>query len=295
MKNKRKAFTLIELLVVISIIAVLMSILMPALGKVKEMGKRAVCLSNQHQLALSWTLYAAENDDKIVNSNTCGVKENPAGSGQYEWVLTSHPGEPTWVGWADQTPWLPIQEATTSESAFGQTIEEQHMEIEHGLLFPYSANLEIYKCPTGRRGNERTYAIVDSMNGWPSGPVLKKTTQISRAGERLVFVDCGEETGASWTLVKGGMGWGDSIQSRHSGGTTFAFADGHSEHYKFVSENTKWLGEMSIYHLCNLDGNSDGPGPWGGGCEDNNGGSAFNEDFNWIHRGMWGSNYKARP
>jgi len=51
--NKRRGFTLIELLVVIAIIAVLMAILMPALNRVREQGKRAVCLSNVKQLGLA--------------------------------------------------------------------------------------------------------------------------------------------------------------------------------------------------------------------------------------------------
>ena len=59
--NNKKGFTLIELLVVISIIAVLMSIMMPALAKVREQGKRTLCLSNLRQVALGALTYEADN------------------------------------------------------------------------------------------------------------------------------------------------------------------------------------------------------------------------------------------
>ena len=64
MSRKRQGFTLIELLVVISIIAVLMAILMPALKRAREQGQRAVCISTLKQLTLCWIMYADDNDDR---------------------------------------------------------------------------------------------------------------------------------------------------------------------------------------------------------------------------------------
>ncbi|MFI4911446.1 MAG: type II secretion system protein [Sedimentisphaeraceae bacterium JB056] len=71
MKTKSyKAFTLIELLVVISIIALLMSVLMPALGSARAIAKKAVCKSNIRQIAIANNLYSQENDGEFVLAAT---------------------------------------------------------------------------------------------------------------------------------------------------------------------------------------------------------------------------------
>lgn len=67
---KRKGFTLIELLVVIAIIAILSGMLMPAVGKAKEMGKSASCVDNLKTLGQAATLYANSNDDFMARQNT---------------------------------------------------------------------------------------------------------------------------------------------------------------------------------------------------------------------------------
>jgi prepilin-type N-terminal cleavage/methylation domain-containing protein/prepilin-type processing-associated H-X9-DG protein len=64
--HRRSAFTLIELLVSISIISILISILLPALGAAREQARTIQCLANLRQLAIVFNLYAADNKDLVL-------------------------------------------------------------------------------------------------------------------------------------------------------------------------------------------------------------------------------------
>ncbi|MCU0914466.1 MAG: prepilin-type N-terminal cleavage/methylation domain-containing protein [Planctomycetes bacterium] len=204
--SRKNAFTLIELLVVIAVIAVLMAILMPALSRAREQGKRVACLNNLGQMMKGWIMYADESNDKIVAANP-QLNE----------------------GWVRYT-----SSATTQEKING---------IRAGFLFRFCPEVKLYKCPTGERGEVVTYAVTDAMNGYNGIPGTKdlmvyRRIQIKRADERIVFLDEGRLSPNSWTLWYDQERWWDQITARHGDGTNFGFADGHSEYWKWKDPRT---------------------------------------------------------
>src|SRR4051794_23453644 len=78
-------FTLIELLVVIAIIAILASLLLPALAKAKQKAHGILCLNNTKQIALAWRLYADDNQDRVAANR--GIADIQGGANPDSWVL----------------------------------------------------------------------------------------------------------------------------------------------------------------------------------------------------------------
>ena len=208
MKDK-KGFTLIELLVVIAIIALLLAILLPALKKVKEAGKRVVCLSHIRQLSLAWRLYADDNNGKICAANI--------GHSIYGWIDTMVVSDP---------------------------IDVQIQAIESGMLFPYCQTIKVYRCPTVPRTELRSYSIVSSMNSnqpgsnSTKGKVFTKMGQIPNAPSRVVFICEGKVTNYAFNIDSTENKWKDILPIHHSKGATFSFVDGHSDYWKWRDQDT---------------------------------------------------------
>ena len=223
--KKRNAFTLVELLVVIAIIALLMAILIPALNRARESGKRATCMSNMRQLVLAWLLYTEDWDGKIMNGD--------AG----HW----HGREQPWVGkgWHDNY-----------SSGALLPKQDQINAIRDGSMWPYAKAVRLYRCPTGYAQEMITYSVMDSMNAYPQPGntrgrgnvqdlIMKHTTEIKNAPYRIVFIDEGYVTPDSYAVHSDSGSWWDDPTVRHGDGTCFGLADGRSA-YK------KWRGTKTI-------------------------------------------------
>jgi prepilin-type N-terminal cleavage/methylation domain-containing protein/prepilin-type processing-associated H-X9-DG protein len=222
--KREHGFTLIELLVVIAIIAILASLLLPALTGAKARGQATVCQNNLRQLQLAWIEYAMGSSDRLpLNYNSPGPY--PGGAWWCE------PG--SWV--VGNARW---DTATTN--------------IENSALIRYASSTGVFRCPSDvstvpntslRR--TRSYSLsgyFGERTGWP-GTIdarLRRTLgSVVCSSVRWTFLDTSEKTiqeGAFyvWPVDSPqGDSWVHQPSDRHHRGANLTFADGHVEHWSW--------------------------------------------------------------
>ncbi|MEJ2705273.1 MAG: prepilin-type N-terminal cleavage/methylation domain-containing protein [Sedimentisphaerales bacterium] len=252
-RNVPRAFSLIELLVVIAVIALLLALLIPVMRSARELGQRAVCLSNLKQLTLAWTAYATECDGKLVDGDAFGKSAH------------GQPGENGYLevmGWAG-TAFLP-------RNSRHRAVLLQHP--DKGALWPWIKDVDIYRCPRGRKDHCLTYTIVISANAsnnvegtyvpYTGGRewervgkrvgstvlLLRKITDIISpgAGQRAVFIDTGQIDSQFYVHYLYPLWKYNLPPKHHRDGMTLSMADGHAEYWKWKGRETLNLPRIQV-------------------------------------------------
>lgn len=99
MKTGRAAFTLIELLVVISILALMIAVLLPAIDRAKESGRRTVCAANERQFGIGFATYALDFKNKWLNTTWNGADPNGLQAHLPYWWRMNAGNETNFASW----------------------------------------------------------------------------------------------------------------------------------------------------------------------------------------------------
>jgi len=150
--NKLRGFTLIELLVVISIIALLMAMLMPALARAKEQAMAAICQSRLKQWAIIWTLYTGDNDG-FFHPGQCNINPQDFRKNQL-WLNATY----KYYQGQDDLLFCPASDGPIPNDPFGGTTAPALM--QKGIWGPSHPGL------SGRPGVYGSYGL----NQWVANP-----------------------------------------------------------------------------------------------------------------------------
>ncbi|HEY7115460.1 MAG TPA: type II secretion system protein [Tepidisphaeraceae bacterium] len=207
----RRGFTLVELLVVIGIIALLISILMPALSKARDQANRTKCLSNMRQFMTAMIMYTNENKQWLPHCNWLALEQN--GGPLY--------GTPGWL-----YKWGAVG------SPFDGTKPDAVRETS--ALWPLVKSHDLYKCPVQMDVPFDPNAPSRSLSSFLMNGATCSYGSTTHPDWRITAFR--SDAILIWEVDEAQGWWNDGsgfpyegITKRHGKGGTIAGIDGHAE------------------------------------------------------------------
>lgn len=235
--RKQHAFTLVELLVVIGIIAVLISLLLPALGRVRASARSLKCMSNLRQIGIAYQLYRNDNNNflpplnSFISYNAQGTSKN---YGMYN-ALGKYLGKPEWAG--------------LNDPPLGNTEPEDPSRIKTDAYWGKWKGERFFKtvfyCAESRKVTGQPWGAVSygeslylqppnaqglTGGGNPKAWSFPRRAMVIRNPSTAIHIADGE----NWhldTALNVGLTPNFDLR-RHMGGVNILFVDGHVSHFK---------------------------------------------------------------
>jgi len=215
-KHRHHAFTLVELLVVIGIIALLISILLPALGRVQRQAKAIKCQSNIRQIVGSLLMYREENKGWF-----------PSCSGRGSWINAPQPtadqAQSDWIHW--QTKGNPASPRDVTKSAINKYLKLSKDKLDDLMRCP--SDTEWANHPdVGAGVYPYSYTLSDKIGreSWNTSPNKETSGRkfsskvINNPSDKILIAEEQLPNDAKWsgTLVTSSVAEPDFLTTRHA-------------------------------------------------------------------------------
>jgi len=259
MTHRRRAFTLIELLVVIAIIALLIGILLPALGQAREAGKAVVCQSNLRQMGLALAGYAQDNGYYPASHAQVGQVSIETWNAR----IRRYTSDSESVFWCPSTisdwKWEPVYDASVESAGDSNPLLDPQvwsykqdevpivrrwraMTSIHRYLFTYgyngtgSVDFGVPRgCPT-TLGLGMHEAFPDKSNrDTPQGEYVNwniSEQKVQQPFDMIAIADSTVDRIWDADINPRSRGRGRWPDDRHTGGANVVFVDGHAANHK---------------------------------------------------------------